>query len=184
MDAQNPHSLARKPVQSTSSRSHGAVDDHSPTGRGVFEQNNEEQATQRRPLNTHIKHPLDQEGHLLAVQHNGGGTTADDEKPQRPRDASKAHDLRRSYNQLSHRTWFWESLSCVAAALLLCAIVTVLAIYNGRPLPQLPFSISLNTVVSLLATALKAALIIPVAACEFSTSNSTSLTDSRKASLS
>ena len=45
-------------------------------------------------------------------------------------------------------------------------MIAVLSIYNGRPVPQLPFSVTINAVLSLLATALKAALIIPTAARE------------------
>lgn len=41
--------------------------------------------------------------------------------------------------------WVWEVLSSVIAVPCLVAIVTILALYQGKPLPQLPGLVSINS---------------------------------------
>lgn len=52
------------------------------------------------------------------------------------------------------------------AVVALVAIVTVLETHKGRPLPDWPFSISINALVSIIAVILKGAMMIPVAECK------------------
>lgn len=61
--------------------------------------------------------------------------------------------------------WMIEILACGLAMLALIAIVTTLEIHNGRPLPQWPFGISVNALVSVFAVILKASMMLPVSEC-------------------
>ena len=111
---------------------------------------------------------LDQTHFLLRNEHRPDSDTVNHEKKfGKSQGNSPGRPVRpQRHCQIPGQTWLWECLSCVAVVLLACAMVAVLAVYNTKPLPQLPFSVSLNAVISLLATALKAALIIPIAACK------------------
>ncbi|ERS95456.1 hypothetical protein HMPREF1624_08334 [Sporothrix schenckii ATCC 58251] len=59
--------------------------------------------------------------------------------------------------------WAWEIWFCFISVASFITIVAVLGSYNNNALPQLPLHISLNTLVALLATLAKAALMIPIA---------------------
>jgi hypothetical protein len=50
----------------------------------------------------------------------------------------------------------------LAASALLIAIVSILAVYSGKPLPKWTFGLNLNTIVALLATSLRSSLVIVV----------------------
>ncbi|KAK8057083.1 hypothetical protein PG996_011020 [Apiospora saccharicola] len=52
--------------------------------------------------------------------------------------------------------WWMEILNCLIMIGLLCAIISVLYPNNGEPLPDLPYHVSINTIVSILSTTLKA----------------------------
>lgn len=54
------------------------------------------------------------------------------------------------------RQWWVEILCCVLMAASLCAIVGILGRYNGEALPDLPFEVSINTVIAILGTTIKA----------------------------
>ena len=54
--------------------------------------------------------------------------------------------------------WLWEVLGAIVSVVSTVAIVIVLAIHNGKPLPIWPLSITLNTLVSVLATISKVCL--------------------------
>lgn len=55
--------------------------------------------------------------------------------------------------------WFWENLSVIFSLLCLTAIFVILAVYNNSPSPRLPHGLTLNAIVSILATGSKASLI-------------------------
>ncbi|KAG6364268.1 hypothetical protein INS49_005867 [Diaporthe citri] len=61
------------------------------------------------------------------------------------------------------RFWIWEVLSICLAIGLLVAIVLVLSHFHGEIVPQWRFSINLNTLVALLATIARAAMLAAVA---------------------
>lgn len=63
--------------------------------------------------------------------------------------------------------WVWELLSLLLAAIAFAAIVITLAIYQGRPLPQWPHQISINTLIAIFTAVLKAALLVPVGEGKF-----------------
>ncbi|CAJ0549714.1 Ff.00g033270.m01.CDS01 [Fusarium sp. VM40] len=61
------------------------------------------------------------------------------------------------------RSWLWESLSLVFAMALLITIIAVPAYYNNQILKQWPYDISLNTIVALLSTFMRASMLLVVA---------------------
>ncbi|KAJ5633356.1 hypothetical protein N7490_009695 [Penicillium lividum] len=54
--------------------------------------------------------------------------------------------------------WILELLSCVMSLVLLIAVIIVLENYDGKPMPEWPYGITLNALVSLLSTFMKAAM--------------------------
>ena len=54
---------------------------------------------------------------------------------------------------------FWETISAIFSLLCLTAIFVILAVYNNSPSPSLPHGVTLNAIVSILATGSKASLI-------------------------
>lgn len=61
------------------------------------------------------------------------------------------------------KMWTTELLACLVALLAFTAIVMTLAIHDGQTLPDWPFDISVNALVSIFAVILKGAMMIPVA---------------------
>ena len=61
------------------------------------------------------------------------------------------------------KVWAWELAALGAATGLVAAIFAILAHFQGQQLPSWPFQINLNTLVSLLATIMRALLVFPVA---------------------
>ncbi|TQV93747.1 short-chain dehydrogenase [Cordyceps javanica] len=58
-----------------------------------------------------------------------------------------------------YQLWTWECISIVFSAGLHIAIAAVLVYYDGRPLPQWPNGTTINTLVALMSTALRACLL-------------------------
>ncbi|PYH89369.1 hypothetical protein BO71DRAFT_389806 [Aspergillus ellipticus CBS 707.79] len=58
--------------------------------------------------------------------------------------------------------WAWEILSCVIAVVALIAIIVVLYNYDNAPMPDWPYGITLNALISLLVTIMKAAMVFPI----------------------
>lgn len=63
------------------------------------------------------------------------------------------------------REWWQEILSATSSILCTVAIVVILYNVDGKPLANWTVPVSLNVVVSILSTAVKAGLILPVAEC-------------------
>ncbi|KAB8069299.1 hypothetical protein BDV29DRAFT_183023 [Aspergillus leporis] len=59
-------------------------------------------------------------------------------------------------------SWVWEILSCLIAIASLVAIIVVLHNYDGKPMPDWPYGITLNAVISVLTTLMKAAMAYPI----------------------
>ncbi|KIY02138.1 uncharacterized protein Z520_02276 [Fonsecaea multimorphosa CBS 102226] len=59
--------------------------------------------------------------------------------------------------------WWDEVASLILGIIALGAICAVLAAYDGQPVPRLPHGITLNAIVSFLATIAKACLVLPLA---------------------
>lgn len=61
------------------------------------------------------------------------------------------------------RRWTTEIIACGGAILALVAVGIFLSQYDGRPRPQWPYTITINTVVSIFGLMLKACMLVPVA---------------------
>lgn len=66
--------------------------------------------------------------------------------------------------QLASETWLFELALTVLSVLCLVAIIGILVVYDGTAAPNLPSTVTLNAIVSILGTASKASLIFTVAA--------------------
>ncbi|KAL2832742.1 hypothetical protein BJY01DRAFT_253764 [Aspergillus pseudoustus] len=62
-------------------------------------------------------------------------------------------------------TWFYEILATVFSVGCFVSIVGILAAFDGKPTPTFAYSLTLNTVISILATASKASLIFMISEC-------------------
>ena len=69
--------------------------------------------------------------------------------------ASSPHEAYRSRKSCFWDWWLWEIAGIVLSLSVTVAIVVILAIYDGHPLPKWPYSITLNAMVSVLATIAK-----------------------------
>lgn len=61
------------------------------------------------------------------------------------------------------RIWWLEVLSSLLALSCLIAMVSILAIHQGEPLPNWPDLISVNSLISIFTAVFKASLIMPIA---------------------
>lgn len=77
----------------------------------------------------------------------------------------------RSALGLGFQAWKFELLACLVAVLALVAIVLTLGMYNGRPLPDWPFRISINALISIFSVIFKAALMFPIVECTYISDN-------------
>ena len=67
------------------------------------------------------------------------------------------------YDRIISDWWWWELFSWLVAFSSVCAIVAVLALYDGKKQPQFIIpGITLNAYISVFAAIAKAALILPV----------------------
>ncbi|KAI1112127.1 hypothetical protein F5Y14DRAFT_453421 [Nemania sp. NC0429] len=62
-----------------------------------------------------------------------------------------------------HRFWLWEFLSLFTATIALAAIVITLTLHKDRPLPEWPPLITLNALIAIFSSVLKACLALPIA---------------------
>ena len=58
------------------------------------------------------------------------------------------------------KDWWLEILSCIITVAALIAIVAIIYPYQAQPLPQWPYSISINTLIAVMATIMKAAMLL------------------------
>ena len=168
MHAHASHRIRRKPLSSSDVQSglELSMSNTDPLPGASQPVNN-----QKLPMDPHstLTHSLENEHHQLLP---GMGTESlasmDEEKPKSKEIGhSIYHQIALKCRDMFNRSWLWETISCVAVLALSCAIIAVLVVYDNRPLPQLPFSVSLNAVISVLATALKGSLLIPTGACKY-----------------
>lgn len=59
--------------------------------------------------------------------------------------------------------WRWEALCLILAILFQVAIVIIIALYNGKELPDWPYGININTIIAILGTFLRASLVVVLA---------------------
>lgn len=72
-----------------------------------------------------------------------------DESPKLDKDATRPASL---LSRLFLDTWIPEILAIVCSAVCVAAVWIVVLAYQGKPTPQLPYAITLNAIVSILAT--------------------------------
>jgi hypothetical protein len=82
-----------------------------------------------------------------------------------PNPANTRHGSELGASGHMYGSWTWEIISIIFSMLCMAAIVGVLLVYHSRPAPTLPTGITLNALISLLATILKAAMLVSVASC-------------------
>lgn len=58
--------------------------------------------------------------------------------------------------------WWMEIASLVCMVVALAAIIIVLAIFNGRPLPEWPLDVTVNTLVAVFLVVLKTCMAFPI----------------------
>ncbi|KAF2218374.1 hypothetical protein BDZ85DRAFT_183658, partial [Elsinoe ampelina] len=58
--------------------------------------------------------------------------------------------------------WFYELAACVINVLALAAIVILLSVYDGKPTPEWPKVITINSASAVLATLMKGSMIFAV----------------------
>jgi len=83
-----------------------------------------------------------------------------------PRGVSRAAELAVPVSDGSNmtciRTWYLEILSIIVAVCSFASITTILAMYQGKPKPQWPHLVSINSLIAVFSGILKAALVMPV----------------------
>jgi len=77
-----------------------------------------------------------------------------------PRSTFQQHPV--SLRRFSSRWWFWEITGLTISVSSLLAIIITLKVFDGKPLPDIPFGITLNTIASLLGAATKTTLLLVV----------------------
>jgi len=71
--------------------------------------------------------------------------------------------LSQKYQRYVTGQWTWEIVSCLLAIGTLIALAVILSRYDGHPQPSLPYKVSINTLVSIFSTIIKALMLISVA---------------------
>ena len=86
-----------------------------------------------------------------------------DELRHKERSTGATSRTRRWLKSLPDHSWLAEVTSLVVAWVAFVAIIVTLVIHQGRPIPQWPQLISINSLIAIFTAILKAALIMPVA---------------------
>jgi hypothetical protein len=122
-------------------------------------------STGRRNL---LHRPLDHDISTEALIDNSSTLNQEDTVP-----TSKQSDIKHSYRSpakrdtFSLRDWQWEFLAAGFSLVCVAVVIVVLAAYQEKPLSSWHFvyNITPNTLVALLSTLSRTALIVPVASC-------------------
>ncbi|KAL4810344.1 hypothetical protein BDV18DRAFT_156711 [Aspergillus unguis] len=62
-------------------------------------------------------------------------------------------------------TWLYEATAILFSAGCFIAVICILSVYNGKPAPSFSYGVTLNAIVSILATASKSALVFVIGEC-------------------
>jgi hypothetical protein len=60
------------------------------------------------------------------------------------------------------KNWFWEISSCLTSLVTIVGIIILLSHYNGLPMSDWPYGVTLNAVLSILSTLMKATMVFAV----------------------
>ena len=125
----------RDPVAQSSEHDQGAVADIPATSRSP--------SPEFGPTNEHLLH------------HQPAGKDATSHQPSAvPRSSRRAHFL---------KNWWIEFSACLIFVFALIAIIVTLRPHQNKPLPQWPYSISINSLISIYVVILKAAILLVTA---------------------
>lgn len=109
----------------------------------------------------HESHPFtDRERQPLQEQHIARDESTDAPSP-KPSIALPKYDQKPA--AFSRKGWLWETLSLLGSLCCLAAIIGLLAFYDGRTVPDWYYGLTLNALVSVVATVFKGALLVPIA---------------------
>jgi hypothetical protein len=91
------------------------------------------------------------------VQHNPTTATTVASSPQEPKRSAY-----RTWQDVANRWWLYEVIGLIISTIALGGLVAILATFNGKPRPQWPSKISVNALVSVMATVLQGCLMLPI----------------------
>ena len=74
-----------------------------------------------------------------------------------------ARSSRKQWDRI-YRWWIWELFCWTLASACLCTIAGILSKWDRRPLDEWHYSLTLNTILAILSSVSKAALLVPVSA--------------------
>lgn len=87
------------------------------------------------------------------------GTATNPKRKSRPLSVSEQQAILQSQTNFYGSSWTFEILNCLIAVAFLVAIILVLYNFDGKPVPEWPYGITLNALVSVLSTAMKAGMV-------------------------
>lgn len=67
------------------------------------------------------------------------------------------------WSRLATDWWIWELFAMISSLISFVAIVLVLRLHEGRPVPDWPFSITISSMISIFATIMSATMLVPIA---------------------
>ncbi|KAJ5588442.1 hypothetical protein N7537_011120 [Penicillium hordei] len=85
-------------------------------------------------------------------------TATNGKRKSRPLSVPEQQAILQSQTNFFGSSWTFEILNCLVAVAFLVAIILVLYKFDGKPVPDWPYGITLNALVSVLSTAMKAAM--------------------------
>ncbi|KAL5359479.1 hypothetical protein BJX96DRAFT_164468 [Aspergillus floccosus] len=98
------------------------------------------------------------DGYRLSYVRLDDTPAASEPRRQRPLSSAEQVLLQSQTRDFWGISWTLEILGCLTSIVFLVAIIAVLFYYDGRPMPQWPYGITLNALVSVLSTVMKATM--------------------------
>lgn len=86
-------------------------------------------------------------------------TATNAKRKSRPLSVPEQQAILQSQTNFFGSSWNFEILNCLIAVGFLVAIIVVLYNFDGKPVPDWPYGITLNALVSVLSTAMKAGMV-------------------------
>lgn len=80
----------------------------------------------------------------------------------RPLSSAEQQVVLQSQTMVWGSSWTLEIICCLVSLAFLAAILVVLYLYDGKPMPDWPYGITLNALVSVLSTVMKASMVFIV----------------------
>ena len=102
-----------------------------------------------------------QSGHHAAGSW-GGSSVSNTLKDQTEKASYSEEPNRQALQSIANGSWTFEIVSLLVSTIAVGGIIGVLAYFEGRPLPEWPLNITLNSLIALLATIANASLAIPL----------------------